>query len=87
MFNLTGRASFQAIYRDNEPKATSNFNFFDACVCNSFRNFPNKNVMHCLFTLVIENNLGLAKLALKTHAFSVSVNRMLQQPFNDNKVS
>jgi hypothetical protein len=39
--------------------------------------------MHCVFTLVIEINLGLAQLALKTHALSACVNGMLQLSFKD----
>jgi hypothetical protein len=45
--------------------------------------------MHCgaLFTLVIENNLGLAQLALKMHAFSAWVNGMSQLSFRSLNLS
>ena len=38
------------------------------------RNFPIENVTHCIFTLVVKNNLGLVHLALKMHAFSACCN-------------
>ncbi len=45
------------------------------------------NALRCVFTLIIEINLGLAQLALKTHAFSACVNCMSQLSFNVSFVS
>ncbi len=62
---------------------TSHLNFLPHVVSILNRKISNQNATYCkhVFTLVIEINLGLAQLALKTNAFSECVNGVSQLCF------
>ena len=59
------------------------FKFLTHAFSFSNKKIPNENLRHCCAFLpwLLKNNLGLAQLALKTHAFSACINGVLQLGF------
>jgi hypothetical protein len=66
--------------------ATCRFNFLPHAISILNRKISNQNATHCGAFLpwllkTNENNLGLAQLALKTHAFTACINGVSQLSF------